>query len=321
MSTRPQESNSLFRVSWLVFLGMGMVAVFVMGGCSGGASVGSGADAPRIQPLDEVAVVSVRTKKLYQNELGETEVEEATDVRQAVSTITTETERQSRRADPRFQAASVQVRDSLFGPFQAASPFSLVEEAAVLQSTAYHRLGAREKETVGKRDWDASLFATPDGYRPLDPAQLKGPSARSNAGATLPSAPDGLLFADVAYTLVTDRVRRATRKGWEPNANQGTRVRTTLSSGDTVAVDVEATVRIRIVDRQGTTAMTVTQTARSDEGFTFVYGEGWTTAQIDGAARRATSAVLEKVTSHLQNNLPRKALAGAANGADPRAAE
>jgi hypothetical protein len=298
-----------------------MVAVFVMGGCSGGATIGAEGESSRIQPLDEVAVVSVRTKKVYQNELGEPEVEEATDVRQAVSTITEETERQSRRADPRFQAASVQVRDSLFGPFRAVSPFSLVEEAAVLQSAAYHRLGGNGERAAENRDWRASLFATPDGYRSLAPTQLNGSSTRSNAASALPSAPDGLLFADVTYTLVTDRVRRATRKGWEPDRNQGTRVRTTLSSGDTVAVDVEATVRIRIVDRTGQTAMTVTQTARSDDGFTFVYGEGWTTAQIDGAAERATSAVLEKVTSHLQNKLPKRTLAGAATESNPRAVE
>ena len=320
MTTPPLISNSSFRVSHLFGLALGMAVVLVMGGCSGGASIGSEGESPRIRPLDEVAVVSVRTKKLYQNELGETEVEEATDVRQAVHTITTETERQSRRADPRFQAASVQVRDSLFGPFQAASPFSFVEEAAVLQSTAYHRLGGGGEETAKERDWRASLFATPDGYHPLDPARFNGSSARPDVASALPSTPDGLLFADVTYTLVTDRVRRAARKGWEPNANQGTRVRTTLANGDTVAVDVEATVRIRILGRQGAPA-TIIQTARSDEGFTFVYGEGWTTDQIDGPTQRATSAALEKVTSRIRNNLPKKPPTHAAEGADPKAAE
>jgi len=320
MSTPPGSPDSLFRAVRLFGLALGMAVVLVMGGCSGGVSIDSQETAPRVQPLDEVAVVSVRTKKIYRNELGETEVEEATDVRQAVSTITEETERQARRADPRFQVASGQVRDSLFGPFQAASPFSIVEEAAVLQSSAYHRLGGSEDETAQDRDWRASLFATPEGYRPLDPTRLSDPSARSDAASALPSTPDGLLFADVTYTLVRDRVRRAAREGWGPDGTQGTRVRTTLSSGDTVAVDVEATVHIHILDRQGKAA-TITHTARSDEGFTFVYGEGWTTAQIDRPTQRATSAVLEKVTSHVRNNLPRKTLTHATEGEDLKGAE
>ena len=321
MFTLSRVIHSFPSIARRFFLGMGMGAIFVMGGCSGGVPLISQEEAPRLQPLDEVAVVSVRAKKLYQNELGETEVEEATDVRQAVSTITEETERQARRADPRFRAASMQVRDSLFGSFRAASPFSLVEEAAVLQSSAYARLGDSGEDAAKNQGWQASLFATPEGYRPLDADRVTGSSAGPNAAGGLPSAPDGLLFADITYTLVKDRVRRATQNNWEPSANRGTRVRTTLSSGDTVAVDVEATVRIRVIDQQGKTAMTITQTARSDEGFTFVYGEGWTTAEIDGATQRATSSAMEKVTSRLRNNLPRRTLARVAGETDSRASE
>ena len=250
MFTPSRGPDSLSRTARLFGLGLGMVLILVMAGCSGGATIVPGASSPRLQSLDEVAVVSVRAKKLYQNELGETEVEEATGVRQAMSTITKETKRQARRADPRYQAASDQVRDYLFGQFRAESPFALAEEAAVLQSSAYSRLGGGEDEPED-RGWRASLFATPDGYRSLAPDRLNGSSAHTSAALALPSTPDGLLFADVTYTLVTDRVRRAARKEWEPDANRGTHVRTTLSSGDTVAVDVRATVRIRIIDRQG----------------------------------------------------------------------
>jgi hypothetical protein len=270
-------------------------------------------------PLDEVAVVSIRTKKLYQNELGEAEVEDTEGVREAVRAIQKVSERQRRRADLPYRAASMQVRDSLFGPFRSAAPFSLLPEDPLLRSAAYQDAGGTQDEASSARHWRTSLFATPDGYRPLDPERLADRGTLQSLCSSLPSGPDGLLFATTEYTLVRTHESGARRTGGTPDPRTSAPPRATLRPGDTVHVGVEATVHVRVLDRRGGTALTITQTGRSDEGFAFVHGQGWTPDQIDGPTRGATTAALEKITSHLQKNIPSGAIVHAPAGPLERA--
>jgi hypothetical protein len=79
-----------------------------------------------------------------------------------------------------------------------------------------------------------------------------------------------------------------------------------------VEVDVEATVQIQVLARTGNTALTVARTGQSDDGFTFVYGQGWEARQIDGPAQRATQRAVEKITSYMKKKVPGSTLAEAA---------
>ena len=231
---------------------------------------------------------------------------DTTDVREAVHTIKEMSERQKRRADPNFRAAAEQVRDHLFGPFQSAAPFSLIEEPSLLASAAYQDFEVAHRPD-GTRP--SSLVATPDGYRPLAPTPLRKSGRLAALAETLPTDPDGLLFAKTEYALVPSDVRRTARREWTPSSEAGTRTRTTLADGDTVRVTVKATVRVHVLDRTGGPALTVAQTGQSRNGFTFVYGEGWTADQIGDPLRQATQTALEKTTAHVQNKLPGGAVA------------
>jgi len=276
-----------------------------LGGCAGGTSIDTQIDTRQVQPLDEVAVVSVRTAKRYRNEI-EKGPADTVGVREAVRAVTEMSERQARRADPRYRAAAVQVRDYLFETFWTTAPFDLLAEQPVLQSTIYQAFG---DDGRANSDWQASLFATPDGYRALAPAHLTDTRDPQSLLDSLPSRPDGLLFAETRFSLVRDRVHPA-------DQNRSTRERAPeegaiLIEGDTVQVDVEATVQIHVLDRSGSTALTVEQTAQSVEDFSFVYGQGWDVRQIKTPAQQATRAALEKVTTRIRNKLPGEALATA----------
>jgi hypothetical protein len=272
-------------------------------GCAGGPNVASHGDGQQVQSLDEVAVVSIRTKKTYENKIGEQSLADAENVQKAVRTIPTVADRQQRRADPDYMAGSKQVRNYLFGPFRSAVPFSLLTEKTVLQSPAYQALPQRRAH-----QWRSSLFATPQDYEPLSPTRLREASFRTLI-KELPADPDGMLFAETAFAIVQDNVKREKGQAWTSTLEDGTRSRTTLAEGDTVTVDVEATLRIQVLDRSGNTALKVAQTGRSDEGFTFVYGDGWNENQIEDAARQATRAALGNMADRLQNNLPKDILA------------
>jgi hypothetical protein len=150
--------------------------------------------------LEEVAVVSVRAKKLYRNELDEPGIENTNDLREAVRLIQKVDERRARRATPPFEAVTGQVRDALFVSVQAAAPFSMPAEEAVLGAAAYE-----DMRLHGSQDWRTSLFATPNGYHPLDPVRLGGGAAVQKVFAALSSAPDGLLFAETTYAFVRDQ--------------------------------------------------------------------------------------------------------------------
>jgi hypothetical protein len=271
-------------------LGVAVAGLLLLGGCSGGPNGAAQIDTQQVRPMDEVAVVSVRTEKSYRNEIDRDPASEAEGVREAVHQIKEMSERQSRRADPDFDASAEQVRSYLFGPFRSAAPFALVEESPVLTSSAYQNF---EPPSDPERDWQASLFAAPEGYRPLSAAALRKSTHLQTLIGALPAAPDGLLFAETEYALV------------RPDSGPQTRP----ANGDTVHATVEATVRVQVFDRTGGTALTVTQTGRADDGFTFVYGEGWTTEQIAPPSRRATRAALENTTRRLQKNLPGGAVA------------
>jgi len=280
-----------------------VLAGLLLGGCAGSSNVASRLDAQAVKPLDEVAVVSVRTEKVYQSEIGEKSLDDTENVRKAVGKITEVTERQKRRANPNFQAASMQVRDYLFGTFRSAAPFSLLSESSVLSSSAYQTVAEKQND-----HWRSSLFASPQGYHSLSPKRLKSASVQRLL-EQLPADSDGILLAKTTYTLVRDAVKKARGTMWSSVRQNGTNVRTTLAEGDTVSVDVKATIRIRVLDRNGHTAMNVVQTARSDEGFTFVYGEGWNAEQINGAARQATQAATGNITNQLRKKLPENVIA------------
>jgi hypothetical protein len=224
-------------------------------------------------------------------------------------------ERQARRAAPPFGAASAQVRDSLFGPVRAAAPFSLLPESRGRRASAVAARGATADEAGGPiRDGRASLFATPDGYRPLGPTAQDSARLRSLFGSLPPEA-DGVLLAETTYALVPGQGRRAEQNDRASGTRSGPR--STPSRGDTVRVGVTATVRVRVVGRGGNTALTVAKTGRSGTEFAFVYGQGWTKKQISGPTRRATAAALEKITEHFRKNVPERRLAGAGNAGDP----
>ena len=288
----------------LSILGFALAGLIVLGGCASGSKVASTIDTEQVDPLDEVAVVSVRTKKIYKNELGETSLENTESVRKAVSTIPEVTERRRRRADPNYKAGANRIRDYLFGEFRSIAPFSMVEEDALLQSSAYQTV-----ELNPAKNWQTSLFATPKGYRSLDPDDLTDKASAKALIEALPTTPDGLLFAEATYTLVPKSVRRVEDAMWTSNISDGTHAQTTPTINDTVWVDVKATVHLRVYDRSGNKSMRVTQTARSNKGFPFVYGEGWSARQIDAAVQAATQQVVENITTHLQNKLPADVLA------------
>ena len=290
-------------------LGVAVASLLLLGGCSGGPNGAAQIDTQQIRPMDEVAVVSVRTEKSFRNEIDRDPASEAEGVREAVHQIKKMSERQSRRAAPDLRAGVEQVRTYLFGAFRSAAPFALVEETSILTSSAYRDFEPRSNP---ERDWRASLFATPEGYRLLNPTALRTSTRLQTLMGQLPSSPDGLLFAETEYALV--------RPTPEPQ--------TTPTTGDTIRVAVEATLRVQVLDRTGDTALTVTQTGRSDDGFLFVYGEGWTAEQIETPTRRATRTALENTTRRLQKTLPSGAIAqrrgalsssaASTNEADPR---
>lgn len=278
------------RTSPLSVLGVtGAVLLLIFAGCAGGPDGASRIDAQQVRPMDEVAVVSVRAKKSYRNEIESESTSEPKGVREAVHQIKEMSERQSRRANSDFGAAAEQVRTYLFGPFRSAVPFALVEETSILTSSVYRNFEAPD---TSERDWQASLFATPDGYRPLTPTVLRKSARLQTLIGQLPADPDGLLFANTEYALV------------RPSPEQ-----TPPAPGDTVRVTVEATVRVHVLDRTGATALTVTQTGQSDDGFTFVYGKGWTTEQIEAPTRRATRMALANTTTRLRKDLSSGAVA------------
>lgn len=287
--SRPFEAPSS-RVSPLSVLGVAGAVLLLVTGCAGGPDGASRIDAQQVRPLDEVAVVSVRAKKSYRNEIDSESASEPSGVREAVHQIREMSERQRRRAAPDFGATAEQVHTYLFGPFRSAAPFALVEETSILTSSAYHRF---ETPDSSGRDWQASLFATPDGYRPLNPAALRTSARLQTLIEQVPADPDGLLFAHTEYALV----------------RQGPDTQTPPAPGDTVRATVEATVRVHVLDRTGTTALKVIQTGQSDDGFTFVYGKGWTTEQIEPPTRQATRMVLANTTTRLRKNLPSGAVA------------
>lgn len=296
---RPFEKPSS-RVSPLSVLGVAGAVLLLVAGCTGGPDGASRIDAQQVRPLDEVAVVSIRAKKSYRNEIDGESASEPSGVREAVHQIKEMSERQSRRAAPDFGATAEQVRTYLFGPFRSAAPFALVEETSVLTSAAYHRF---ETPDSSGRDWRASLFATPDGYRPLNPAALRTSARLQTLIEQLPADPDGLLFAHTEYALV----------------RQGPNPQTPPAPGDTVRVTVEATVRVQVLDRTGTPTLRVTQTGQSDDGFTFVYGKGWTTEQVEPPTRQATRMVLANTTTRLRKNLPSGAVARLSSVRSPSA--
>ncbi len=78
----------------------------------------------------------------------------------------------------------------------------------------------------------------------------------------------------------------------------------TLADGDTVGVTVEATIRVHILDQTGATVLKVVQTGRSNEGFMFVYGEGWTAHRIEEPVRQATQTALEILPHTFEINVP-----------------
>jgi len=279
------------------------LAGLLLGGCAGSSNVASQNDGQQVQPLDEVAVVSIRAKKTYQNEMGEPSLDDTENLREAVGTIKTVTERQKRRADPNFAAGAEQVREYLFGEFHSKAPFSLLNAETVLQSPGYKALSQRRDN-----HWRSSLFATPQDYESLSPTRLREASFRTLI-KRLPADPDGMLFAETSYAIVQHSVKQKRGKTWSSSIQNGTRSRTTPAEGDTVTVDVKATVQIRVLDRNGNEAMTLTETARSDEGFAFVYGKGWTADQITEAARQANRAAMDNITGRLQKNLPKSILA------------
>lgn len=286
---------------------LGAIFSLLLGGCSGESTLTTQIRPQQVQPLDSVAVVSVRTAKHYENAIEKPPADTA-GVRAAVQVITEMSERQARRADPRYRALAEQVRDDLFGQFGAAAPFTLVREGTVLRSAAY-REGAVQDD--GGR---SSLFAAPDGYRPLDPARWTGMRLAQSPLGGLPSNPDGVLFAETTVELVRDRVRPERSGGQSTASATGDEDRSALVDGDTVAVDVEATVQIRVLDRRGNTALTVAKTGQSDDGFTFVYGQGWEARQIDAPAQRATRQAVEKITAYMQRKIPSGTLADGVSG-------
>jgi hypothetical protein len=291
MLSFPRVLSSLrLRPNLVPLLGAAVASLLLFGACSGGPNGATQIDTQQVRPMDEVAVVSVRTEKSYRNEIDGEPASEPKGMREAVHQIKEMSERQSRRADPDFGATAEQVRTYLFGPFRSAAPFALVEETPILTSSAYRGFDAPDES---ERDWRASLFATPDGYRLFTPTALRKSAGLQTLIEQLPADPDGLLFAKTEYALV----------------RPGPGTQTPPTSGDTVRATVEATVRVQVLDRTGRTALTVTQTGQSDDGFTFVYGEGWTTEQIEAPTRRAIQAALENTTTRLRKKLPGGAVA------------
>jgi hypothetical protein len=287
--------SSFRRSMVLPVLLLGAAVGLLLSGCSEGTTLTTQVRPQQVQPLDSVAVVSVRAAKRYENKIERGPADTA-GVRHAVHAITEMSERQARRADPRYRAVAEQVRDDLFGRVEAVAPFTLVQEDRVLRSDAY-REGDDEGAAHGD-NWRSSLFATPDGYRGLDPARFKGGRLAQSFLGNLPSTPDGVLFAETTFALVA-------RSGGQGKG-------ATLGEGDTVEVDVEATVQIQVLARTGNTALTVARTGQSDDGFTFVYGQGWEARQIDGPAQRATQRAVEKITSYMKKKVPGSTLAEAA---------
>lgn len=302
------------RVGPLLAGGVVGIALLLLGGCTGGPDGASRIDPQQIRPMEEVAVVSVRTAKPYQNNVDDPSAEDARDVREAVHAIQEMSERRSRRAPPDFQETAEQVRAHLFRSFHSAAPFALVDEATVLTAPAYRNV---DPPRGSDSDVQSSLFATPDGYRSLDPIQLRKRGRLPAWIDSLPSEPDGVLFAETEYTLVPDDVKRTSRNAWTSPTETGTRTRTTRADGDTVGVTVEATLRVHVLDRTGATALKVVKTGQSDDGFRFVYGEGWTADQIEDPVRQATRTALGDITAHVRNKLPNGAVARLSGAIQP----
>lgn len=268
--------------------------------------------------MDEVAVVSIRTAKSYQNELDE-RIEDTKNVREAVRTIKAMSARQKRRTSPPFEDLSRQVRNYLFGSFRSAAPFALLEEASILRAPAYQNVTAAQREDAGAPGrWRTSLYATPDGYRPLDSDLLQKKTHLRTLFEGLPSAPDGLLFAETEFTIVRGHVKRP-GQAKRPGGADAPRAQATPANGDTVYVDVKATVRVNVLDRSGGTVLKVTQTARADQPFPFVYGQGWETDPIDRSTRRATRLALKKVTTTLREKISKSTPARATASLKDRA--
>lgn len=302
------------RVGHLLALGVAGTALLLIGGCTGGPDGASRIDAQQIRPMEEVAVVSVRTAKLYQNNIDDPSAEDERDVREAIHAIQEMSERQNRRATPDFRETAEQVRDHLFRSFHSAAPFALVDETTVLTAPTYQNF---DPPHGPDSDVQSSLFATPDDYWSLDPTPLRKRGRLPAWIASLPSEPDGVLFAETEYALVPDDVGRASRNAWTSPTETGTRTRTTLADGDTVGVTVEATIRVHVLDRTGATALKVVKTGQSDDGFRFVYGEGWTADQIEDPVRQATRTALGDITAHVRNKLPNGAVARLSGAIQP----
>lgn len=294
-------------VTWFSLAVGGLAALLLLEACGTVRNLESSIDPAAVRSLGEVSVVSIRAPDLWRREMGADAVGSTpTDLADA---IREDTEKAERRAYP-SEAAMTYTRDYLFGEFQSAVPFSLTEEQPLLESAAYQTFDATEGRLAefGSQRADSSV-TTPEGYRSLNPTMMEDQKLRELFGL-LPASPNGMMFVKTQYTLIQDDVkheeraeRTARAKRSEEDFREVMRSSPKLTEGDTVFVDVKAKTEVRVVDRQGSTVLKAVRSARSDERFQFVYGQGWTAEDAEGPAMDATEQALRDVTAYVQSNV------------------
>lgn len=304
-----REVTNLGTVHSLV--GAFAVALF-LGGC--GTVQTATVDVTKLRAMDEVAVVSISTPEVYRAELKGMSKRGEGSLGEGLSEMKDEIETKGRRATPSFQAAMNRTHEYLFGEFQSAVPFSLSDEEPILQSQAYQAFTVTSGRFAdAAADRQSSSSVTPKQYRAFGSTYLKRGGSLQELFSILPPDPDGVLIANTRYILLLDdvkheeqdeRIKRA--KESREEFKEVAKSSPSLTVGDTVSVDVKARTTVEVLDASGATVFETTERARSDDPFTFIYGEGWDADQIEGPTLQASEEALTEVTSTLRKRLAKK---------------